>query len=79
MLEVVAVEDVEVLREDSEEKAVHIFEEYAEGGFELISVWLSEKPEDENGDEAILTALAKHGYLRQARDVDAAGADISFC
>ena len=70
--------DAEVLREDNEEKALEIFEHYAEGGFETISLWLAGKPEDENGDQAILMALAKDGYLELARDVDSANADISF-
>jgi dnd system-associated protein 4 len=70
--------DAEILREENEDKALDIFERYAQGGFEIISGWLAAKPEDENGDEAILTALAKEGYLELARDVDSANADISF-
>jgi dnd system-associated protein 4 len=70
--------DAEVLREDNEDKALEVFEQYAEGGFEIISDWLKEKPEDEHGAEAILSGLAKHGYLHQNRDVDAANADVSF-
>lgn len=70
--------DAEILREENEDKALEIFEQYAEGGFEIISSWLAAKPEDENGDQAILMALAKEGFLELARDVDSATADISF-
>lgn len=70
--------DVEVLREGQEDGAVSVFEQYAEGGFEILEQWLKEKPEDQNGDQAILTALMKHGFLPQARDVESAGADIAF-
>lgn len=70
--------DAEILREDKEDKALDIFEQYAEGGFETISGWLAAKPEDENGDQAILMGLSKEGFLELARDVDSANADISF-
>lgn len=70
--------DADILREENEDKALDVFEQYAEGGFEILSSWLAAKPEDESGDHAILMALAKEGYLELARDVDSASADISF-
>lgn len=70
--------DAEILREDNEDKALETFEQYAEGGFEIMSSWLAAKPEDENGDQAILMALGKEGFLQLARDVDSATVDISF-
>jgi dnd system-associated protein 4 len=70
--------DVEVLREDSEDKCLSIFEQYAEGGFEELAAWLKDKPEDENGDSAILVGLRKLGVLGEARSVDEAVFDVSF-
>lgn len=70
--------DAEILREENEDAAITIFEQYAEGGFEIISAWLNERPEDEKGDEAILSALAKYGYLSAARDVETAALDVTF-
>jgi dnd system-associated protein 4 len=70
--------DVEILREDKEDAAISIFEQYAQGGFEILASWLAAKPEDENGDQAILMALSREGFLGLARDVDSATADISF-
>jgi len=70
--------NVEVLREDSENRAIEIFEGYAEGGFEVLAGWLKEKPQDENGDEAILEALGKYGFLQTIREVDAAASDVEF-
>jgi dnd system-associated protein 4 len=70
--------DAEVLREGNEDKTLISFEQYAEGGFEIISDWMREKPEDENGDKAILAGLSKHGFLQQERDLDSASSDISF-
>ncbi len=70
--------DAEVLRDEHEEKCLEIFEQYAEGGFEEISAWLKERPEDENGDAALLDALRKRKFLGEARGVDDAVHDVSF-
>ena len=70
--------DAEVLREDNEDQCLGIFEQYAEGGFQEIATWLKERPEDEYGDDAILAALQKRGFLGEARDVDDAIQDVSF-
>lgn len=70
--------DAEVLREDSEDQCLSIFEQYAEGGFEELSAWLKERPEDENGDSAVLVGLQKRGFLGEARGVDDAIIDVSF-
>ena len=59
-------QDMFILREDNEDKAVQIFEEYANGGLQILSDWLKEMPADLNGDKAILSALAKKGYLGPA-------------
>jgi dnd system-associated protein 4 len=70
--------DANVLRPDNENQIIQVFEEYAQGGFEVIQGWLNEKPEDGNGDQAILAALSKYGFLSSPEDVDAAVGDISF-
>lgn len=70
--------NVETLREEHEDEMIQIFEEYAQGGFEILQGWLHEKPEDTNGDRAILAALAKHKYLDQSEDVDTVIGDIAF-
>jgi len=70
--------DVDLLRENNEDQCLTIFEQYAEGGFEEIAAWLKERPEDDNGDSAILEALQKKGFLGEARGVDDAIHDVSF-
>jgi dnd system-associated protein 4 len=70
--------DVETLREEREDEMIQIFEKYAQGGLEIIQGWLREKPEDQHGDQAILAALAKYGYLDSGKDVDAVIGEISF-
>ena len=70
--------DAEIVREDNEDKCLSIFEQYAEGGFQELDSWLKARPEDENGDVAILEALRKRGYLDQARGVDEAIHDVTF-
>jgi len=42
---------------------VKIFEEYANGGFEIISSWLDKTPGDPYGDKAILVAMNRAKYL----------------
>lgn len=70
--------DVELLRENNEDQCLTIFEQYAEGGFEVLAGWLKERPEDENGDIAILDAFQKLGFLGETRGVDDAIDDVSF-
>jgi dnd system-associated protein 4 len=48
----------------SEEHMIEIFEEYANGGFELIRSWLNKNPGDPYGDKAILVAMEKAGFLK---------------
>lgn len=70
--------DAEVLRENNEDQCLTIFEQYAEAGFEEIAAWLRERPEDENGDSAIIEALQKRGFLGEGRSVDDAIHDVTF-
>jgi dnd system-associated protein 4 len=78
LIALASTKDAEVLREENDDKILGIFEEYAAGGFEILSSWLKEKPDDDCGDKAILTALSKYGYLNDSRNVESAVADVSF-
>lgn len=70
--------DVEILRDENEEQMYRIFEEYAEGGFEILELWMREKPDDVHGDEAILAAFSKYNLLEYDVDPEFAVGDISF-
>jgi hypothetical protein len=70
--------DVEILREENEGKMIDIFEEYAQGGFEIIEGWLNEKPDDLNGDKAILAAFSKYNFLNAPVDAEDATRKVSF-
>src|SRR5215212_5293849 len=54
LIALAAEKDGEILREENEEKMFQAFEEYAQGGFEILEQWMKEKPEDHFGNEAIL-------------------------
>lgn len=43
---------------------VEIFEEYANGGFEIIRTWLNKNPGDPYGDKALLVAMEKAGFMK---------------
>jgi dnd system-associated protein 4 len=70
--------DADILRVENEEKMVAIFEEFAQGGFEILSGWLREKPEDTVGDRAIISAFGKYGFLSTGDDSDVKLSEISF-
>jgi dnd system-associated protein 4 len=70
--------NVEILREDAEEELQTIFEGYANGGLEVLDGWMKEKPDDLNGDRAILAALGKYGFLATPKDAEDVLADIEF-
>lgn len=68
--------NADILRD--EEPMLKIFEEYAYGGLEILQGWLREKPEDSNGDKAILEALHKYNFLAVRDDVPVAVENIAF-
>jgi dnd system-associated protein 4 len=68
----------DILRDEKEDDMISIFEQYAEGGFQILGGWLREKPDDTNGDRAILAALTKHGFLSGLRTADEALLDVKF-
>ena len=65
--------DINVLKYDIEksdasqptENMMVIFEEYANGGFEIIQGWLDKSPADPFGDKAVLVAMEKAGFLKK--------------
>ncbi len=78
LIALAAERDAEILRDENEERMYQIFEEYAEGGFEILEQWMREKPDDVNGDEAILAAFSKHNLLEKEVDPEFAIGEISF-
>jgi hypothetical protein len=67
--------DPEILRTEREDDCINIFEAYANGGFNTLSAWMREKPDDEVGDQAILQALSKMNLIEQTTGNDA---DVQF-
>jgi dnd system-associated protein 4 len=71
--------DVNILQPDQEEKAVAIFEEYANGGFETLNTWMAANAGDIDGDQALFQGMIEGGLLRKAMPpVPAALADVKF-
>lgn len=71
--------DVDILRDDKEDKMIQIFEEYANGGLQVLETWLKEHPEDPNADKALLTALSAKGFLESSdRPLHKVAAEVSF-
>jgi dnd system-associated protein 4 len=69
---------VDILRDDAEEELQTLFEGYANGGLEVLQGWMNEKPDDLNGDRAVLVALGKYGFLAPVKDAEDVLADIEF-
>ena len=78
MIALAHTKDINILRDDNEDNALLIFEEFANGGFRIIEGWLKESPEDLAGDKAILNALRKYGYLRASEEVESVMGEIEF-
>jgi len=70
--------DADILRVENEEQMVAIFEQFAQGGLEILAGWLREKPEDTVGDRAIISAFGKYGFLTAGDDSEVTLAQISF-
>lgn len=67
------------LRPEAEDALVTLFEEFADGGLEILLEWLNETPSDGPGDRAILEALGKYGYLQQTdKPPEAIASDVVF-
>jgi len=78
LVALVTAKDADILREENEDEMIRIFEEFANGGLEILTAWLNEKPDDPHGDRAILAALQKYGFLENVTEVEAAIRDVSF-
>lgn len=59
--------NLDVLEEGNEDDAVTIFEEYANGGLEIIAEWMRSSPDDPYGDRACLIGLERDGYIARAK------------
>jgi len=80
LIALVSERNVDVLRDEQEENVATIFEQYANGGLSILRTWLKAKPDDLNGDRAILKALYDEQYLTSGnkKSLLAAAADVSF-
>jgi dnd system-associated protein 4 len=71
--------DVGILQPDREEELVEIFEQYANGGLQILDEWLRAQGGDLYGDQAILTALRREGLLREGpKPLGQAMSDVVF-
>ena len=68
----------EVLRDSREEDRITIFEEYANGGFEIIQRWLNARPDDLHGDKAIIDGLLKEHLLKSQTTTEDAIPRVTF-
>ena len=76
MISLASTKDLTVLRYDIEtsdkgefnEDMVSVFEEFANGGFEIIQSWLDKSPSDRFGTKAILAGLQRDDHLSTAQD-----------
>jgi len=65
LLALASEKDANILQPDREDEMVTIFEEYAASGFKVLEQWMKECPDDIYGDQAILTAIRNHGFLKK--------------
>lgn len=78
LIAIAHTKDVDILRENREDEMLTVFEEYANGGFEVLAEWLKKKPDDINGDKAILAALSMDGFLAEEPNMDKVIIDVEF-
>jgi dnd system-associated protein 4 len=60
--------NADILRDENENESVSIFEQYANGGLDVIDRWLKENPTDPYGDQALIAAMQKYGFLKIAQE-----------
>ncbi len=71
--------DVDILRDDNEDTMIQIFEQYANGGLQILTDWLREHPEDPHGDQALLAALLSKGFLQnENKPLHDVAAEVTF-
>jgi dnd system-associated protein 4 len=66
LLALVTAKDPSILQTEREEDTCCVFEEYATTGLAALDRWMKEKPDDPYGDQAILSALRRGGFLPKA-------------
>jgi dnd system-associated protein 4 len=71
--------DVNILQPEREDEAVSVFEEFANGGLEILSEWLAANSGDIDGDQAVFEGLTRCGLLGNSKpSVAGALADVKF-
>jgi dnd system-associated protein 4 len=71
--------NVEILQPEREDEAVTVFEEFANGGFEILGEWLVATSGDIDGDQALFDGLTRCGLLRNSKpSIAGAIADVKF-
>lgn len=78
LIPLVAEQDLDLMRPERDDRLVEVFEEFVNGGFQILQSWMNDTPEDLYGDRAILNALHEHGYLAAPKKVDAVIDRIEF-
>jgi dnd system-associated protein 4 len=59
--------DASVLHPEREDEMITVFEEYAVTGLKRLNEWLIACPDDHIGDQAILSALKRDGFLGESK------------
>ncbi|MEW6079171.1 MAG: DNA phosphorothioation-associated protein 4 [Thermodesulfobacteriota bacterium] len=78
LIALVEEKSIEILRDENENEVLIIFEEYANGGFEIIDSWLKRKPDDTIGYQALISALKEEGFLANAIDSEQVLSEVPF-
>jgi hypothetical protein len=68
-----------ILHPEREDDLVAVFEEFAATGLRVIHDWLIAAPDDHIGDQAILTALKREGFLGDSKPpINVALQEVNF-
>lgn len=80
LLGLASTRDQDVLLEnvDQETRLVGEFEQFVNGGLDVLAEWLAAEPTDADGDRAILGALVRGGFLADAERSDVSLDDVTF-
>ncbi len=71
--------DVNILQPEREDEAISVFEEFANGGFEILREWLATTAGDLDGDQALFAGFNRSGLLGNTKpSVAGALADVKF-
>lgn len=73
-----AEKNVNVVQEENEDKAIKIFEEYANGGFTILNDWLAKHPADATPIRSIMVDLHMHGFLAGEEIDEGTAEDVVF-